>query len=128
MSRDFLSLASELSMLAPDVAEQLTAEVARTGEAPETLISRRGLLSAVQMDIVQTLLRPQETVPGYELLSTLGHGGMGVVYRAKQKTLDRDVAIKTILVNQMLDRSMASRFEQEARAVARLQQIGRAHV
>ena len=121
MSRDFLSLASELSMLSPDVAEQLTAEVARTGEAPETLISRRGLLSAVQMDIVQTLLRPQETVPGYELLSTLGHGGMGVVYRAKQKTLDRDVAIKTILVNQMLDRSMASRFEQEARAVARLQ-------
>lgn len=121
MTRDFLSLAHELSMLAPDVAEQLTADVARTGEAPETLVARRGLLSAVQMDIVQTLLRPLETVPGYELHSTLGHGGMGVVYRAKQKTLDRDVAIKTILVNQMLDRSMASRFEQEARAVARLQ-------
>ena len=121
MTRGFLSLAHELSMLSPDVAEQLTAEVARTGEAPETLVARRGLLSAVQMDIVQTLLRPLEIVPGYELLSTLGHGGMGVVYRARQKTLDRDVAIKTILVNQMLDRSMATRFEQEARAVARLQ-------
>lgn len=121
MNRDFLSLASELSMLPPELVEQLTAEVARTGEAPETLIARRGLLSAVQMDIVQTLLRPTEAVPGYELLTTLGHGGMGVVYRARQKTLDRVVAIKTILVNQMMDRSMASRFEQEARAVARLQ-------
>lgn len=120
MSRDFLSLANELSMLSPELAEQLTAEVARTGESPETLIARRGLLSAVQMDIVQTLLRPTDAVPGYELLTALGHGGMGVVYRAKQKTLDRVVAIKTILVNQMTDRSMAARFEQEARAVARL--------
>lgn len=120
MSRDFLSLVNELSMLSPELAEQLTAEVARTGESPETLIARRGLLSAVQMDIVQTLLRPTDAVPGYELLTALGHGGMGVVYRAKQKTLDRVVAIKTILVNQMTDRSMAARFEQEARAVARL--------
>ena len=121
MSRDFLSLASELLMLTPKLAEQLTAEAARTGEAPETIISRRGLLSAVETDIVQTLLRPNEIVPGYELLNVLGHGGMGVVYRARQKTLDRTVAIKTILVSQMSDRSMASRFEQEARAVARLQ-------
>ena len=120
MSRDFLSLASELSMLLPELTAELTAESARTGEAPETLIARRGLLSAVQTDIVQTLLRPTEIVPGYELLSVLGHGGMGVVYRARQKTLDRVVAIKTILVNQIADRSMAARFEQEARAVARL--------
>ena len=121
MNRDFLNLASKMSLLTPDLTEQLTAEAARTGEAPETLVARRGLLSAVQMDIVQTLLRPLEAVPGYELLATLGHGGMGVVYRARQKTLDRTVAIKTILVNQMTDRSMASRFEQEARAVAKLQ-------
>lgn len=120
MSRDFFSLANKLSMLPQELAEQLTAEATRTGESPETLIARRGLLSAVQMDIVQTLLRPTEIVPGYELLTALGHGGMGVVYRAKQKTLDRVVAIKTILVNQMTDRSMAARFEQEARAVARL--------
>ncbi len=121
MSRDFLSLASELLMLKPELAQQLTAEAARTGEAPETIISRRGLLSAVEIDIVQTLLRPNEIVPGYELLDVLGHGGMGVVYRARQKTLDRTVAIKTILVSQMSDRSIAARFEQEARAVARLQ-------
>lgn len=120
MSRDFLSVASELSMLAPELAEQLTAEATRTGESLESLIARRGLLSAVQMDIVQTLLRPADVVPGYELLTALGHGGMGVVYRAKQKALDRVVAIKTILINQITDRSMALRFEQEARAVARL--------
>lgn len=121
MSRDFLSLTSELSMLKPELIQQLSAEAARTGESPEALIARRGLLSAVEIDIVQTLLRPHEIVPGYELLSVLGKGGMGVVYRARQKTLDRTVAIKTILVSQMSNRSIAARFEQEARAVARLQ-------
>ncbi|HLQ44910.1 MAG TPA: serine/threonine-protein kinase, partial [Planctomycetaceae bacterium] len=74
-----------------------------------------------QMDIVQTLRWPGEIVPGYELLSVIGHGGMGVVYRARQRTLDRVVAIKTILISQVADPQMSARFEQEARAVARLQ-------
>ena len=87
----------------------------------EAVVARKGLLSAVQMDIVQTLRRPGEIVPGYELLSVIGHGGMGVVYRARQRTLDRVVAIKTILVSQVADPQMAARFGQEARAVARLQ-------
>ena len=121
MSRDFLSFVSDLKMLTPEVTEQVTVESRRTGEAPEALIARRGLLTAVQTDIVQTLLRPSDAVPGYELLGSLGYGGMGVVYRARQKTLDRIVAIKTILVGQINDQSIASRFEQEARAVAKLQ-------
>ena len=121
MIRDFLSIATTHSILRADLAEQLQQEADRTGENVESLVTRKNLLSAVEMDIVQTLSRPTDVVPGYELLSVIGHGGMGVVYRAKQKTLDRSVAIKTILVGQMSDPQMAARFEQEARAVARLQ-------
>ncbi len=121
MSGDFLSIATGLSMLNAETAESVAREARRTGESPDTIVIRKGLLSAVQMDIVQTLRRPDEVVPGYELLGVIGHGGMGVVYRARQKTLDRVVAIKTILVSQMADPQMAMRFEKEARAVARLQ-------
>ncbi|HLQ43819.1 MAG TPA: hypothetical protein VK137_03745, partial [Planctomycetaceae bacterium] len=117
MSRDFLSIATGMSLLTPELADTLSREAARAGETVEAIVARKGLLSAVQMDIVQTLRRPGEIVPGYELLSVIGHGGMGVVYRARQRTLDRVVAIKTILVSQVADAQMAARFEQEARAV-----------
>ena len=121
MPRDFLSIAKSQSILSTEVAEQLSQEADRTGVSVEALVTRKGLMSAVEMDVLQTLARPTEVVPGYELLSVIGHGGMGVVYRAKQLALDRVVAIKTILVGQMSDPQMAARFEQEARAVARLQ-------
>ena len=121
MIRDFLSIATTHSLLGTELAEQLQQEASRSDETVESLVTRQNLLTAVEMDIVQTLSRPTDVVPGYELLSVIGHGGMGVVYRAKQKTLDRTVAIKTILVGQMSDPQMATRFEQEARAVARLQ-------
>jgi len=56
----------------------------------------------------------------YEILAPLGSGGMGVVYRARDLRLDRDVAIK-ILPDHLLLRSDAmNRFEREAKALAAL--------
>jgi serine/threonine-protein kinase len=56
----------------------------------------------------------------YELLEELGKGGMASVYRARQASMDRDVAIKVIHVS-MLNDVGRERFQREARLVARLE-------
>src|SRR5215472_9719808 len=56
----------------------------------------------------------------YEIRSPLGAGGMGEVYRAHDKRLDRDVAIKVLPENLTSDADRLRRFEQEARATAAL--------
>ncbi|HEY9430092.1 MAG TPA: protein kinase [Blastocatellia bacterium] len=56
----------------------------------------------------------------YRILSLLGRGGMGEVYRAKDATLGRDVAIKALPSDFSFDRDQLRRFEQEARAASAL--------
>jgi serine/threonine protein kinase/tetratricopeptide (TPR) repeat protein len=56
----------------------------------------------------------------YEVLSLLGAGGMGEVYRARDPRLDREVAVKVLPSHLSADPAALSRFEREARAVAAL--------
>ena len=56
----------------------------------------------------------------YEVLAPLGAGGMGEVYRARDKKLDRDVAIKVLPESIASDPDSLARFEREAKAVAAL--------
>lgn len=59
--------------------------------------------------------------PHLELLDLIGVGGMGAVYRARQKSLDRIVALKILPPHPDRHESFAERFTREARALARLQ-------
>ena len=61
-----------------------------------------------------------QTLCHYRILSTLGEGGMGEVYRAHDERLDRDVAVKVLPSSVAQDSERIARFEREAKAVARL--------
>jgi eukaryotic-like serine/threonine-protein kinase len=56
----------------------------------------------------------------YEILSPIGAGGMGEVYRARDTRLGREVAIKVLPSSFSADADRLSRFEQEARAASQL--------
>ena len=62
-----------------------------------------------------------ERIGNYQVVSELGRGGMGVVYKARQPGLDRFVAIKMILASKYALGHAIVRFRQEAEAVSRLQ-------
>jgi eukaryotic-like serine/threonine-protein kinase len=57
----------------------------------------------------------------YEIVSPLGAGGMGEVYRAKDTRLDRTVAIKVLPTHLSSDPELKQRMEREAKAISALQ-------
>ncbi len=71
----------------------------------------------------QSPLPPEQIAPHFpqlEILECLGRGGMGVVYKARQKSLNRLVALKLLAPERVGDAKFAERFTHEARALAAL--------
>jgi serine/threonine protein kinase len=65
-------------------------------------------------------ISPNSTIAQYTIVSKIGEGGMGVVYRARDPKLGRDVAIKVLPASFSEDAGRLNRFEQEAQAAGAL--------
>jgi serine/threonine protein kinase len=59
-------------------------------------------------------------IPGYQVIGKIGKGSMGVVYKAKQMSVDRVVAIKILLDTLAQNKEFTKRFEREAKIAAKL--------
>jgi serine/threonine protein kinase len=104
-------------------------------EAAESALPLVTALRALPADLrqlaqeapVREPVPPPETLPAelaahprYEVLEILGQGGMGVIYKARHRLMDRLVALKVIRPRLTASPLVVERFRQEARAVARL--------
>jgi eukaryotic-like serine/threonine-protein kinase len=61
-----------------------------------------------------------QTVSRYRILEEVGQGGMGVVFRARDEQLERDVAVKILPLRMFPDQRARNRFHREARVLAKL--------
>lgn len=118
--REFLTVAEELSILSAPTIAMLRSEATAQGVPPIQLALQKALVTPGQIEIIETLCRPFEVVPGYEIRGVIGQGGMGVVFRARQLSLNRDVAIKLVPLHSLSGDVAVKRFEVEAQVVAKL--------
>jgi len=72
-------------------------------------------------DISEIDMVRQELHEEYEILDELGRGGMAIVFQAKEKQLDREVAIKVLPFSLAFDKEFVERFQREARTSAKLE-------
>lgn len=89
----------------------------------ELLIQSRAITQAQALRLLRESAPEAQrkmNIPGYEILSELGRGSMGMVYKARQVSVDRVVALKVILDSLTNDPDYVKRFQREATVAARL--------
>jgi serine/threonine protein kinase len=109
-----------------DEAVEIRTKMAEMGMQPRSIaevLFEKGYIEVEELEDLRRedrRVQGKEQIAGYRLLEALGEGAMGSVYKARQLSLDRDVAIKVLSPHLGEDDEYVQRFFREARAVARL--------
>lgn len=107
---------------ATEISSKLT-EMGMQARSIAEVLQEKGVITEAQLEDLRREERKaegKEQIAGYRLDQKLGEGAMGSVYKARQLSLDRDVAIKVLAPHLSEDESYVKRFFTEAKAVARL--------
>ena len=110
-----LVLTEQKNLVAKGDAKTLRDLVLAHGYVTESQLAR--LNHSLDED---SMYRPAQQIPGYQVLSKLGQGAMAVVFKARQLSLDRVVAIKVLPRRLSENQEFVDRFYKEGRAAAKL--------
>jgi serine/threonine protein kinase len=119
---DFVDRLAQIGLLTSEQLSELTTkhhQFAHPSDLTRDLLQRQWL-TKYQVDRLNEDDRPQLVVGPYVLLELLGEGGMGRVYKARHRRLERIVALKVINPADLSQSDAVRRFQREAKAIARL--------
>ncbi|MFQ5655463.1 MAG: protein kinase, partial [Planctomycetota bacterium] len=124
----FLKIARKNSLLSPEQAEKILTAIERRAEIgvekdAGAIARELEFLRDVEVESIERVLRhslPPERVGGFKIIDRVGRGSVGTVYRARQLSLDKIVALK-LMHQKLSDQArFVEQFIHEAKAVARL--------
>ncbi|MFO0967852.1 MAG: serine/threonine-protein kinase [Gemmataceae bacterium] len=106
----------------PDLVDELRRRIQAREGLPPVPVLTSGPAGKTATLGPRTETQPEwPVIPGYEVLGALGHGGMGVVYKVKNRAIDRIEALKMIQPRAVLNPEAAERFQLEIRAMAQFE-------
>lgn len=121
-SKQFLDVAVAHGLLPLEDVELIRNHAVENSMQPSDAALSLSMMKPWEVEATSLLAEPTGFAPGFKLTGLIGSGAAGLVFRAHQKTLGRDVALKTINIMSRGGGSKGeSRIQREAQAIARLQ-------
>ena len=120
------TMASKINQLGLVPSQKIQATLEAISDSVDTntellrQLHRQALLTDYQADVLQQRKKGPLVIDRYQILGIIGSGGMGQVYRARQVSMNREVAIKVVADSQHLSRVKRERFIREIESVAKL--------